>query len=388
MPFCQPDRGERMGKINSPHVLAILILFALFSVVSCFNPQVQELPVSGVYHLVKKNETVPAIAQAYGLSMGDLVTANRIKDIKSVKAGSVLFIPYATRVIDKIDVKPVQTATSDAGKWKYSSDGADKSVRDKEAKEIKEIKETGDIRKEKEIKETKEIQEPKIIKEPKEIKEPQETKAQKEIKEVKKDTEEIKVKEDKTAAGAPAAAPAGEVVPVLRIGKARALEYSFYGDNTPQKNISDKKYPDKKTESKPAVRGAVEKEKIKPDKNRFIWPVRGAVKSSFGIQPNKTYNNWIKIVSKPGAKVKAAAKGTVIFSSYLKNYGETIIIRHRDNYATVYTHLKKRYVKIDRDVKKGEPIAMLGEKDETGKVYMNFEIRLKGKARNPMIFLP
>ena len=116
--------------------------------------------------------------------------------------------------------------------------------------------------------------------------------------------------------------------------------------------------------------------------------MRGSVKTRFGIQPNKTYHNWIKIVSAAGTKVKAAASGTVIFSSQLKNYGETIIIRHKDNFATVYTHLKKRYVKTDQNVKKGETIAMVGETDDAGDAYINFEIRLQGKARNPLFFLP
>jgi lipoprotein NlpD len=129
-------------------------------------------------------------------------------------------------------------------------------------------------------------------------------------------------------------------------------------------------------------------EEIQIEKNRFIWPVRGSVKTSFGIQPNKTYHNWIKIVSPMGTKVKAAASGTVIFSSQLKNYGETVIIRHKDNFATVYTHLKKRYVKTDQNVKKGDLIAVVGEIDDTSNVYINFEIRLQGKARNPLFFLP
>ncbi|MFZ3056397.1 MAG: M23 family metallopeptidase, partial [Smithella sp.] len=126
----------------------------------------------------------------------------------------------------------------------------------------------------------------------------------------------------------------------------------------------------------------------KIDKNRFIWPVRGKVKTRFGLQPNKTYNNWIKIVSNAGSKVKAAAAGTVIFSSELKNYGETIIIRHKNNFATVYTHLKRRYVRIDQSVRKGEIIALMAGKDDAGEAYINFEIRLQGKACNPLLFLP
>jgi Membrane proteins related to metalloendopeptidases len=112
------------------------------------------------------------------------------------------------------------------------------------------------------------------------------------------------------------------------------------------------------------------------------------VKTRFGIQPNKTYHNWIKIVSVAGTPVKAAASGTVIFSSALKDYGETIIIRHEKEFATVYTHLNQRYVKIDQNVKKGETIASVGQKDKAGNAYINFEIRLRGKARNPLFFLP
>jgi len=157
-----------------------------------------------------------------------------------------------------------------------------------------------------------------------------------------------------------------------------------------KEGIPAQKGTDEKIESRSKAKLPLdEKEKIqREEEGRFIWPVRGRVETCFGIQPNKTYHNWIKIVSVPGAPVKAAASGTVIFSSALKDYGETIIIRHEKEFATVYTHLNKRYVKIDQNVKKGETIALVGQKDEAGNAYINFEIRLRGKARNPLFFLP
>ncbi|MEE9911598.1 MAG: M23 family metallopeptidase [Deltaproteobacteria bacterium] len=133
---------------------------------------------------------------------------------------------------------------------------------------------------------------------------------------------------------------------------------------------------------------AEKREEVKLEKGRLFWPVKGTVKTRFGIQPNKTYHNWIKITCPAGTKVRAAAGGTVIFSANLKDFGETIIIRHANDFATVYTHLKKRYVKADQNIKKGEAIALVGEIDEAGDAYINFEIRLKGKARNPLFYLP
>lgn len=179
----------------------------------------------------------------------------------------------------------------------------------------------------------------------------------------------------------PAVAVRQDVRPVKQQPKDAADDKTDFTVSSPEKKASSEK-----AETQSPVKES--QQAIKAEKNRFVWPVRGRVKASFGVQPNKTYHNWIKIVSSAGMKVKAAAAGTVIFSSNLKNYGETIIIRHKDNYATVYTHLKKRHVKTDQSVKKGEVIAVLGEKDDAGEAYMNFEIRFKGKALDPLLFLP
>jgi murein DD-endopeptidase MepM/ murein hydrolase activator NlpD len=167
----------------------------------------------------------------------------------------------------------------------------------------------------------------------------------------------------------------------------KATEEATAIDSTPEQKPADEKI-ERKSKSKSAIE---EKENIQFEKKRFIWPVEErTVKTRFGIQPTKPYHNntWIKIVSVMGSKVKAAASGRVIFSSTLPNFGQTIIIRHADNFATVYEHLKTRYVKPDKIVKKGEVIALLGETDEAGDAFMNFEVRLHGKARNPLFFLP
>ena len=147
---------------------------------------------------------------------------------------------------------------------------------------------------------------------------------------------------------------------------------------------TEKKGPELKEKQPPAKK----KKEITPGNGKFIWPVKGTVKTHFGLQPNKTYYNWIKIVCPEGTKIKSAAGGTVIFSANLKEFSETIIIRHANNLATVYTHLKKRYVQADETVKKGSAIALAGEKDNMGDVFINFEIRYKSKPQNPLLYLP
>jgi lipoprotein NlpD len=154
-------------------------------------------------------------------------------------------------------------------------------------------------------------------------------------------------------------------------------------------SVSPREETGRKIEQKGKERNSGgESPKIKFDKERFIWPVKGKVRSRFGFQRDGTYNNWIIIAAKEGAPVLAAASGTVIFSNSLKDYGETVIIKHQDNFATVYTNLSGRIAQVDDKIKKGSRIAFLGKTEKKGEASLRFEIRHKNKARNPLFFLP
>ena len=311
-----------MEKIKPASIPVLFVFLILFLMLSCSGPQLQQTQPRGIYHLVKKNETIWAIARAYRVNLKDLAESNNITDINTIKEGSVIFIPNASQVINDIAVR--EKAATTATDIKDKKDGSD------HAKKI-----TG------------------------------------------KDGEETA----KEVIPAPVVIEKKEAPPVTPFPKTQKPKVAFSEEIPPSEVTRTRKTPGEK------VTPLIE-EKIQTDKNSFIWPVRGTVKSNFGIQPNKTNNNWIKIVARKGTKVKAAAAGTVIFSSPLQVFGETIIIRHKNNFSTVYTHLKKRYAPTDKYVKKGEPIALLGETDDDGDSYINFEIRFKGKARNPLQFLP
>jgi lipoprotein NlpD len=316
-----------MEKIKPALASGFFIFLVLLLILSCFSPQIQKMKTKGVYHRVKINETVRMIARAYHVKLQDIVEMNKITDLDSVKEGAIIFIPNVNQVIDDVATN-VNTINAAADiKAKKDIPGNDKSLTEKDAG-----------------------------------------------------------KKRKTATEAPPAADEKKSSSDVKFPKIQQPKISVREPSRPVEDIMAQTLPDEKSESKSETKTLGEK--IKIDKKMFIWPVRGRVTTRFGIQPNKTFNNWIKIVSPAKTKVRAAASGTVIFSSQLKNYGETVIIRHRDNLATVYTHLKKRYVKTDQNIKRGETIAIVGETDDTGNAYINFEIRLQGKARNPILFLP
>jgi lipoprotein NlpD len=165
--------------------------------------------------------------------------------------------------------------------------------------------------------------------------------------------------------------------------------------------VSEKETPVRpaRQASEPADKPAMTQEPAAPppsiqfDRKRFVWPLKGRVVSRFGIQPNGMYYNGITIAAGEGMPVVAAANGTVIFSGSLKDYGETIIIKHEDHYATVYTHLGQRDVKLEDRVKQASLIGRLGKGEGKGvgkgsEARLTFEIRYQNKARNPAFFLP
>jgi lipoprotein NlpD len=310
---------------------SLLIFLALLFIFSCFGTQVQKEPVKGVYYRVKKGETVWSIARAYRIKLQDLAEINDISDPNLLEEGAVIFIPEANQVIDDVmtHVKNLDAASKTAAKtdWSNKVKGSVEIINGEKGKSSTETKPVTD----------KKIETPAALSE-----KPQEAKIE--------HRDELKQ---------------ADATPAIKL-------------------------PGEKIETEPKAKPRVEeKEQIKLEKKLFIWPVNGRIKTRFGIQPNRTYHTWIKIVSVAGTPVKAAASGTVIFSSAFKDYfGETIIILHEKEFATVYTHLKKRYVKVDQNVKKGETIASVGQKDEAGNAYIDFEIRLQGKARNPLFFLP
>jgi lipoprotein NlpD len=121
-------------------------------------------------------------------------------------------------------------------------------------------------------------------------------------------------------------------------------------------------------------------------KGRFAWPVKGKVVSHYGRQPNGMFYNGIRIETEKESTVGAARSGHVVFSAQLRDYGETIIIKHDQNYATVYTHLGKRLVRVDQRVNRGDKIAVI-KPSLTSKAYLDFEIRYENKANDPLEYL-
>jgi len=164
-----------------------------------------------------------------------------------------------------------------------------------------------------------------------------------------------------------------------------------------EKNRAAEKAKSIASKQKPKKKKAVKKEKIvrhyipnKPFsklKGKLSWPVRG----SFIHKYNQTRNSkqkWkaVVIAAPGGTRVHAVARGKIEFSGRYKGYGYMVIIRHDNNYRSIYGYNRSVYKKAGDIVKAGEVIAAVGNTGSIKKNALYFEIRKKTSYQNPAIW--
>ncbi len=125
---------------------------------------------------------------------------------------------------------------------------------------------------------------------------------------------------------------------------------------------------------------------------RFTWPLRGRLTSGFGRRKDpfsnrRQFHCGIDISANIGTRIKASAKGKVIFSGWKQGYGKVVILRHKQGYITVYAHNSRNLVKQGKAVRKGDLIAFSGNTGAVTGAHLHFEIRKYVTPLNPIRLL-
>jgi len=119
----------------------------------------------------------------------------------------------------------------------------------------------------------------------------------------------------------------------------------------------------------------------------FIWPVEGKISNPFEEAENKRHQG-IDISSPIGTPIKASNAGKVIYSNNgIKGYGNLIILRHSEEYVTVYAHNQVNLVEEGAWAEKGQIIGKVGQTGKATGPHLHFEIRKNNKALDPLLFL-
>ncbi|NPU86465.1 MAG: peptidoglycan DD-metalloendopeptidase family protein [Syntrophaceae bacterium] len=399
-----------------PAFLAVAILLAPADAASRTRPS------KGVYHLVKKGETLSGIAQAYGVTVDTIRQANNMSAKDRLETDRALFIPGAKTAID--DTRP--KASRKSAKPPPPSAERASSGRERKGSGKAREKETAGAKeparpKQKEAKAKKDRPAPDFpAAEPK-------TRKPAALKPKAAGTADPASAPAplKAAAKAPArtekpAAPAGRITVAegqvflseadrekaekeaaesrnraAEAAKEPAPKPGERPDGTRSAAVKPGGEPEHAKDVAPAAKGkppaagttSGDEKPEKEKRKKLQWPVKGRVLTRFGPQQNGMYSNGVRIAAREGTPVVAAEHGTVIFSAPLKDYGETIILRHEDSYATVYTNLGSRLVNADDKVRAGARIGSVGRDERAATGVLHFEVRVKNKACNPLLFL-
>ena len=116
---------------------------------------------------------------------------------------------------------------------------------------------------------------------------------------------------------------------------------------------------------------------------KMRWPVRGRVISGFGAG-----KDGVDIAVPEGTPIKAAENGVVIYAGDgLKEFGNTVLVRHENGLVTVYGHASSIEVQRGQKVKRGQEIALSGMSGTTDSPKLHFEVRKNSAPVDPTGYL-
>jgi len=107
-----------------------------------------------------------------------------------------------------------------------------------------------------------------------------------------------------------------------------------------------------------------------------LHPVRKVYRPHYGVD----------YAAKVGTPVNATADGTVLFAGWSGASGRMIRIRHKNNYETMYLHLRRCYVKKGDRVTGGQKIAEVGASGEVTGPHLDYRIKYAGTYINPLAY--
>ncbi len=134
--------------------------------------------------------------------------------------------------------------------------------------------------------------------------------------------------------------------------------------------------------------GAAKATAKKADSAPMRWPAQGRVVSGYGSKSGGKTNDGIDIAVPSGTPVKAAENGVVIYAGDgLKEFGNTVLVRHADGLVTVYGHASKLLVSRGDKVRRGQDIARSGMSGSAETPKLHFEVRKNSAPVNPAGYL-
>ncbi|MBU0568086.1 peptidoglycan DD-metalloendopeptidase family protein [bacterium] len=342
-----------------------LLIFSFIFFLSCASSR--SVQGEGVYHLVKKDQTLWRIAKTYDVALDTIITANKIKDVTNIKVGQRIFIPGATRILEVIPYQAKEALEKEV----YHTIRPDQT--------LWRIAKTYDVPLD-DIITANQIKDVTDIKIGRKIFIPEATKVLKVI--------PYRIEEEVLKKGVYHLVEPGQtlwrIANTYDVALEDILAFNKIADVTDIEVGRKIFVPRVDTILKVEVYRPADMVGEYPD---FLWPVEGEIVSKFGPR-GRSFHKGIDIGNSYGTPIYAAASGVVAVSRSMRGYGNVVILTHTHNFDTVYAHNSVNLVHEGQRVKQGEIIGKVGRTGNATTPHLHFEIREKGLAKNPLVYLP
>jgi Membrane proteins related to metalloendopeptidases len=308
------------------------------------------------YHKIKSGDRLEKIAKSYGVSVQDLLKANKNIDPKRLKVGENLCIP-----------KKMSAKTQDYTIYKVKKGDTLQSIAKKFGVDVQELKSFNNLKSEK-------------IKEGQKLKIPAKGIAKKQRREPIEYEIYIVRKGAKLEHVAKKLGVSQRELEKLNPGLKGKWLTKGTAVKVPVKEkrqvvrLLEKPLEEGKREGIPKTGAEMPQEKkreaegVKILKNSLPMPVDGKVSKN---------GRGITIATDCGKPVYAVDSGRVIYSGGdLKAYGNMVIVDHGD-FISIYAYNEKNLVKRGDSVSKEQKIALVGRRSEEEECMLYFELRNK-----------
>jgi murein DD-endopeptidase MepM/ murein hydrolase activator NlpD len=94
----------------------------------------------------------------------------------------------------------------------------------------------------------------------------------------------------------------------------------------------------------------------------------------------------VDFVAPIGTKIRATADGVVDFAGVQQGYGNVVILKHHNNYSTLYAHMRafEKGIRPGAKVQQGDFLGEVGMTGLTTGPHVHYEFRIGGMHRDPM----
>ncbi len=124
-------------------------------------------------------------------------------------------------------------------------------------------------------------------------------------------------------------------------------------------------------------------------KGSLRLPVAGELMNRFGAPREDGGLSWkgLFIRAAQGSVVKVIAAGQVVFSEWLRGFGNLIIVDHGEGYMSLYSNNESLYKQVGERVQPGDPIAAVGNSGGQPDPGLYFEMRHQSRPVNPLLWM-